>query len=92
MVVPVQRQGPECLYMGVSWSEGLGKYKLSKVLTLTPRFLIRNHLPYSIAFREHGVAPKDRSVVTPGDRAALSVLRSEEKLMTIAQPGLNAQW
>ncbi|KAJ2927125.1 hypothetical protein H1R20_g9964, partial [Candolleomyces eurysporus] len=92
LVVPLQRQGPECLYMGVSWSEGLGKYKLSKVLTLTPRFLIRNHLPYSIAFREHGVAPRDRSTITPGDRATLSVLRSEEKLMTIAQPGLNAQW
>ncbi|KAF5314046.1 hypothetical protein D9611_006808 [Ephemerocybe angulata] len=93
LVVPTQKQSPDRYYMGVSWTEGLGKYKLSKVITLAPRFLIRNLLPDSIAFREHGVAPRERSVVTPGDRGVLNVLRSaEEKLLTIAYPGLNAQW
>lgn len=79
--------------MGVSWTEGLGKYKLSKVITLAPRFLVKNCLLEPIVFREHGVAPKDRSVLEPGQRTPLQNMRAaQERLLTIAFPGLNAQW
>jgi vacuolar protein sorting-associated protein 13A/C len=93
LVVTSQRQKADHIYTGLSWSEGLGKYKLSKVITLAPRFLIKNQLPETIAFREHGVAPKDRSLIESGERCRFQVLRSgDEKLLTVAYPGLNTQW
>ncbi|KAF8168100.1 vacuolar protein sorting-associated protein 13 [Crassisporium funariophilum] len=93
LVATSQRQRADEIHTGLSWTEGLGKYKLTKVITLAPRFLIKNQLPETIAFREHGVAPRDRSQVESGQRSAFPVLRSgDEKLLTIAYPGLNAQW
>ncbi|KAF8974033.1 vacuolar protein sorting-associated protein 13 [Flammula alnicola] len=93
LVVTSQKQKADEFHLGLSWSEGLGKYKLSKVITIAPRFLIKNHLPDTIAFREHGVTPRDRSLIESGQRCAFQVLRSGgEKLLTIAYPGLNAHW
>lgn len=93
LVATSQRQKSQEYHVGVSWTEGLGKYKLTKVITLTPRFLIKNNLPETISFREHGVAPKDRAAIEPGQRSALQIMRaSQEKLLTVAFPGLNAQW
>ena len=81
------------LHIGLSWAEGLGKYKLTKVITLTPRFIIQNKLPDPICFREHGIAPQQRSVVKPGEKyPLLAISHEEEKLITFAYPGLNAQW
>lgn len=93
LVIASQHRNADEIHVGLSWSEGLGKYKLSKVITLTPRFLIKNQLPDAIAFREHGVAPREWSLINPGERRPLQILRSgQEKLLTIAYPGLNAQW
>jgi len=91
--VLAQRNSPDQIYAGLSWSEGQGKYQLTKVIVLSPRFLIRNGLSYPVMFREHGVIPRERSVIAPGERAALRMLRSpEERLITFALSGLNAQW
>jgi vacuolar protein sorting-associated protein 13A/C len=88
-----QKRKSEEFHIGVSWTEGLGKYKLTKVITLAPRFLIKNNLAESISFREHGVAPKDRSVIDPGQRSPLQIMRrGQEKLLTVAFSGLNTQW
>ncbi|KIM48205.1 hypothetical protein M413DRAFT_439924 [Hebeloma cylindrosporum] len=93
LVVSSQRQKADEFHLGLSWCEGQGKYKLSKIITIAPRFLIKNQLPEAIAFREHGLTPRDRSSIEPGQRCAFQVLRSgEEKLLTFAYPGLNAQW
>ena len=81
------------MHIGLSWTEGLGKYKLTKVITLAPRFLIKNNLSVAIVFREHGVAPRGRSTLEPGERAPIFAMRpGYEKLLTIALPGLDAQW
>ncbi|TFK30442.1 vacuolar protein sorting-associated protein vps13 [Coprinopsis marcescibilis] len=91
--VAIRRNSPDQIFAGISWSEGQGKYKLTKVIALTPRFLVRNHLPYPIVVREHGVVPRERCVIPPGERAPLRVFCSEEeKMLTIAYSGLNAQW
>lgn len=77
----------------MSWSEGLGKYKLTKVITLAPRFIIKNNFSQPLAFREHGVAPRGRATIDPGERRPLQYLRvGDDKLLTVALPGLNAQW
>ncbi|RDB28887.1 Vacuolar protein sorting-associated protein 13 [Hypsizygus marmoreus] len=93
LAVASQKQKSDEVHVSLSWSEGLGKYKLTKIITLAPRFLIKNNLPEAISFREHGVAPRDRSVINPGERHPLQILRAgEQKLLTIAYPGLNTQW
>ncbi len=93
LVVASQTSKLDELHVGLSWGEGLGKYKLTKVLTLAPRFLVKNKLPEPIVFRVHGVALGDRSTLSPGERCPLTTLRAApEKLLTVAFPGLNAQW
>lgn len=93
LVLPTQTQRAEEIQVGLSWAEGLGKYKLTKVITLSPRFLVRNATPEPIQFREYGVVPKGRATLNPGEREPLHVTRvGEDKLLTIATPGLNAQW
>ncbi|KAJ7492621.1 vacuolar protein sorting-associated protein 13 [Mycena latifolia] len=93
LVVASQRQKTDEIHIGVSWSEGLGKYKLTKVITLAPRFLIKNNLSEAISFREHGVAPRERSIIKPGERCPLHFMRGgQERLLTVAFSGLNAQW
>ncbi|KAF8078623.1 vacuolar protein sorting-associated protein 13, partial [Lyophyllum atratum] len=93
LVIDSQKRKTDEIHVGLTWSEGLGKYKLTKVITLAPRFLIKNNLSEAISFRERGVPPRERSVLKPGERQSIQVLRAgEEKLLTIAYPGLNAQW
>ncbi|THH01814.1 hypothetical protein EW026_g979 [Hermanssonia centrifuga] len=91
--IPSQSRANEEINVGVSWSEGLGKYKLTKVVTLAPRFIIRNDTLEVISFREHAVAPRGRATLSPGERCPLQFMRAgEEKLLTLAFSGLNAQW
>ncbi|KAK0233092.1 hypothetical protein IW262DRAFT_1304036 [Armillaria fumosa] len=93
LVVASQTSKLDEIHVGLSWGEGLGKYKLTKVLTLAPRFLVKNKLPEPIVFRVHGVALGDRSTLSPDERCPLTALRAApEKLLTVAFPGLNAQW
>jgi vacuolar protein sorting-associated protein 13A/C len=93
LVAASQQQKSDEVHVGLSWSEGMGKYKLSKVVTFAPRFLLKNDLSETISFREHGVAPRKYSSIVPGARCPLQVIRTgQEKLLTFAFPGLNAQW
>ncbi|KAG1730516.1 vacuolar protein sorting-associated protein 13, partial [Suillus paluster] len=93
MVIPSSRQNAEEFHIGLSWTEGLGKYKLTKVMTLAPRFLIKNNLLDPIYFREYGAAPKGRAILHPGERCPLQIMHaSQEKLLTIAYSELNSQW
>jgi len=92
LAIPSQSQKNEETHIGLSWTEGLGKYKLTKVIILAPRFLIKNNLSEAMCFREHSVVPQGRSVLDPGDRVPLYTLRTREKLLTVAFPGMNNQW
>lgn len=93
LIIPAQGRRAEEVHIGLSWAEGLGKYKLTKVITLAPRFVIKNNFHGTIAFREHGVPPRARSTLDSGERCPLQSLRAgEEKLLTVAFPGLDAQW
>ncbi|KAI0275069.1 vacuolar protein sorting-associated protein 13 [Gloeopeniophorella convolvens] len=83
---------PEETHVGLSWGEATGKYKLTKVITLAPRFLIKNNLSEPMCFREHSVAPHGKSTLESGERAPLHTLRTREKLLTVAFPGMNNQW
>ena len=83
----------ESYHIGVSWELGLGKYKLTKVVTLAPRYILKNNLRQSITYREVGVAPMENSTIQPGSRISVQRLHSAgQQLLTVTYPGLNANW
>ncbi|VDB84480.1 unnamed protein product [Peniophora sp. CBMAI 1063] len=92
LTIPAEKS--QEVHVGLSWTEALGKYKLTKVITLCPRFFVKNDLPSAtLCVREHGVAPKGRSELKPGERIPLFAMRvGFEKLITVAFPGLDTQW
>ena len=91
--MPHQSQRSEEIHVGLSWTEGLGKYKLTKVITLSPRFILRNNSSSPFAFREHGNVPRGRAILEPGERTPLHFLRmGDVKMLTVAFTGSNAQW
>lgn len=93
MAIPSVRQKNEEYRFGLSWTEGLGKYKLTKVITISPRFILKNNLPCPIQFREYKGLPRGRAVLDPGERFQLQTMQGgDEKLLTIAYTGLNARW
>ncbi|KAJ3551176.1 hypothetical protein NM688_g4862 [Phlebia brevispora] len=93
LVIPAESRRNEEIHIGLSWSEGLGKYKLTKVITLTPRFILRNNTPDALTFREHSAAPRGKASLDPGERCPLHFMRvGDEKLLTMAFTGLNANW
>ena len=92
MVIPHMNQKSE-IHVGLSWSEGSGKYNLSKVIELAPRFFIYNKLSQAIRFREVAAPPTGPSEINPGERAPLHFMRIEQRrLLTVAYSGLDAQW
>ena len=93
LVIPSESKRNEEIHIGLSWSEGLGKYQLTKVITLTPRFILRNNSMDTISFREHSAAPRGRASLEPNERCPLHFMRTgDEKLLTVAFSGLNASW
>ncbi|CAD6910326.1 unnamed protein product [Tilletia controversa] len=90
VVIPSSTKNEE-IHLGLTVEDGLGKFKLSKVVKLKPRYLVRNNLDEPINLREAGAA----EVVTaePGKRIPLHFLRvGASKQMTLAYPGLNNKW
>ncbi|CAE6488407.1 unnamed protein product [Rhizoctonia solani] len=83
----------EDIHVGISWAEGLGKYKLSKVVTLAPRFIVKNMTSRQLSFREHGVQLQSGSTLDPNGQSQLMHLRTGmDGLLTFAYTGLNATW
>ncbi|GAB1518861.1 Vacuolar protein sorting-associated protein 13 [Rhizoctonia solani] len=83
----------EDIHVGISWAEGLGKYKLSKVVTLAPRFIVKNMTSRQLSFREHGVPLQNGSILDPSGQSQLMHLRAGmDGLLTFAYTALNAKW
>lgn len=91
LTIASSTQKMEEIHVGLSWTEALGKYKLTKVITLNPRFILINRLNTDVTFREHGGA--GRGSVYSGEKSFIHFMRTcDERLLTLAYPGLNARW
>ncbi|KAK0532867.1 Vacuolar protein sorting-associated protein 13 [Tilletia horrida] len=90
IVIPSNTKNEE-IHLGLTVEDGLGKFKLSKVVKLKPRYLVRNNLDEPINLREAGAA--DIVTAEPDKRIPLHFLRvGASKQMTLAYPGLNNKW
>ncbi|KAF9888012.1 hypothetical protein FE257_009402 [Aspergillus nanangensis] len=90
-VVLPDRHGKSEFHAGVSVAEGQGKYKLTKVVTLAPRFVLKNKLNEDILVREPGSS--NVLTIKSGDLVPLHFLRQVvEKQLCLCFPGVNNQW
>lgn len=79
------------LHVGMSVAEGEGKYKLTKVVTVAPRFILKNKLKEEIHIREPGSS--NVMAMKHGDLLPLHFMRQAvEKQLYLCFPGPNNQW
>ena len=83
--------GKSSLHTGISVAEGEGKYNLTKVVTVAPRFVLKNKLKEQISIREPG-SPNVMTMKT-GELMPLHFLRAApEKQLCLCFDGVNNQW
>lgn len=79
------------MHVGISVSEGQGKYNLTKVVTVTPRFILKNKLKDEINIREP--ASSEVMKLNSGELLPLKFLKqAPEKQLCFQYPGVNNQW
>ena len=77
--------------VGVSVAEGEGKYKLTKVVTVAPRFILKNKITEAINIREPGSS--NVMTIEPGKLLPLHILRHvPEKQLSLCFTSVNSQW
>ncbi|KKK20473.1 hypothetical protein ARAM_004467 [Aspergillus rambellii] len=90
-VVLPDKDGRSEFHSGVSVAEGEGKYKMTKIVTIAPRYVLKNKLSEDILVREPG-----SSIVIDiksGELLPLHFLRQVgEKQLCLCFPGVNNQW
>jgi len=79
------------MHCGINVVEGEGKYKLSKVVTISPRFVVKNKLTEEIQIREPGSS--NAVTLTPGQLYPLRFLKQATgQQLTLCFPGVNNSW
>ncbi|KAL8726828.1 MAG: hypothetical protein Q9166_006444 [cf. Caloplaca sp. 2 TL-2023] len=79
------------LSVGISVAEGEGKYKLTKVVTVAPRFVLKNKIKEEINIREPGSS--NTMSLKHGELLPLRYLKqSSHKQLCLCFPGVNNQW
>ncbi|CAG8518582.1 8655_t:CDS:10 [Ambispora gerdemannii] len=90
VVIP-SAQRMEEIHVGVSIQEGDQKYKKIKIVTFTPRFILKNNTNEDLNFREPGSS--NFTLLASKDRAALHFLKQGDvKQLTICYPGHSNPW
>ncbi|XXG97960.1 hypothetical protein Hte_004276 [Hypoxylon texense] len=90
VVLPSSRKDSE-IHVGITVEPGEGKYKLTKVVTLAPRFVVKNKIGEELVIRE----PTSSKTMTlkPGSLQPLHWLqRSATKQIALRFPGIDDQW
>lgn len=90
VVLPSSGKDSE-IHAGITVEPGEGKYKLTKVITLAPRFVVKNKVGEELVIRE----PTSSKTMTlkPGALQPLHWLqRSATKQIALRFPGIDDQW
>ncbi|KAI8143832.1 hypothetical protein BJV82DRAFT_668275 [Fennellomyces sp. T-0311] len=81
----------EEVHLGISVQEGQGKYKLTKVVTFAPRFVLSNQMGDDVRYRE----PESRVDHELGSNHRIplyNLRKNTEKQLSIKLPGINNTW
>lgn len=70
---------------------GVSQYKLTKVITIYPRFIVSNHLDHDIRLRELG--SKEEVTLAAGEKHALEFLRAgRQPQLVLSYVGSPPSW
>ncbi|RVX68760.1 hypothetical protein B0A52_07646 [Exophiala mesophila] len=90
-VVLPSANGRSELHVGVSVTEGEGKYTLSKVVSMSPRFVLKNKIGEDLELREPGSSEVIK--LKSNDLQPVYFMRQNpEKQLCLCFPGVNNQW
>ncbi|ESZ98798.1 putative Vacuolar protein sorting-associated protein 13 [Sclerotinia borealis F-4128] len=90
VVLPSSKDNTE-IHVGINIEAGDGKYKMTKVVTLAPRFVLKNQMSEEINVREP--VSSELWTLKPQALEPLHFLqKSPVKQLTLCFPGLNNQW
>lgn len=90
VVLPSSESKSE-LHVGVSIAEGEGKYKLTNIVTVAPRFVLKNKLNEEINIREPGSSNVMK--MKHGDLLPLHFMKpTRDKQLCLCFLGINNQW
>ncbi|RKF58530.1 Vacuolar protein sorting-associated protein 13 [Erysiphe neolycopersici] len=79
------------IHIGITIKAGEGKYKLTKVVTIAPRFILKNQISEEISVREPGSSKF--MVIKPQALQPLYFLqKSTKKQLSLCYSGLNNKW
>lgn len=79
------------IHIGIKVEEGEGKYKLTKVVSLTPRFVLKSNLNRDVNVREP--RSSDILLLSKGQTLPLHFMRyGQEKQLAFAFPGMDNHW
>ena len=79
------------IHLGLTVESGEGKYKMTKVVTLAPRFVLENKLGEEIHVRES--SSSGYTTLQPRSRQPLQYLqKSAVKQLCLCHPGVNNTW
>jgi len=88
--LPAQ-SGRQEMHAGLTVMEGEGKYKLTKVVTVTPRFIVKNKLGEDIQIREPGSS--ESATLKPGEMHPLRFLKQTTgQQVCLCFPGVSNSW
>lgn len=90
VILPSSSQNTE-IHIGINVEPGEGKYKMTKVVTLAPRFVLNNQMDEEINVREPGSS--DMFTLKPRALEPLHFLqKTQVKQLSLCFPGVNNQW
>ncbi|KAF4635598.1 hypothetical protein G7Y89_g2500 [Cudoniella acicularis] len=90
VVLPSSTSNTE-IHVGITVASGEGKYKMTKVVTLAPRFVLKNQMNEEINVREPGSS--ELMTLNPQALQPLHFLqKSARKQLSLCFPGVNNQW
>ena len=79
------------IHLGITVESGEGKYKMTKVVTLAPRFILNNKLSEEILIRES--SSSGYMTLKPGKLEPLHFMqKSPVKQLCLCFSGVNSQW
>ncbi|CAL3963394.1 unnamed protein product [Diplocarpon coronariae] len=90
VVLPSATKSSE-IHIGITIEPGQGKYKMTKVVTLAPRFVIKNQMTEEINVRTPGSS--ELMTIEPKELQPLHFLqKTVPKQLSLCFPGVNNQW
>ncbi|KAI8978652.1 hypothetical protein BDB01DRAFT_799548 [Pilobolus umbonatus] len=83
--------GKYIFHAGIKVEEGGDHLRLSKIVTITPRYILQNNMDIKIRYCEFGFT--DESYISPGEKKALYKLsKSKLNWISLQLPDLEDQW